>query len=69
MVGPPSENINSDGGFFISAQPSEANMTKGDPANILVFCIIIAFVSFVVYAAVQGRIEEKKSKNKDEGKK
>lgn len=44
-------------------------MTKGDPANILVFCIIIAFVSFVAYVAVQSRIEEKKNKSKEEDKK
>lgn len=43
-------------------------MTKGDPANILVLCIVITFVSFVLYVAIQNRIEEKKNKNKKEEK-
>lgn len=43
-------------------------MKSGDPANILVFCIIVAFVSFVVYVAVQSRIEEKKNKDKEQNK-
>ena len=40
-------------------------MTKGDPANIFVFCVIIVFVSFFVYVVVQSRIEEKKNKKED----
>lgn len=43
-------------------------MKSVDPANILVFCIIFAFTSFVVYIAVQNRIEEKKNKSKNEDK-
>ncbi len=37
-------------------------MKSEDPANVLVLCIVIAFVSFVVYVAVKSQIEEKKDK-------
>lgn len=70
MVGPPSEDNKFRRRFFyFPSNPRRQKMTKGDPANILVFCIIIAFVSFVVYVAVQSRIEEKKNKSKEEDKK
>ncbi|KJJ83943.1 hypothetical protein OMAG_002191 [Candidatus Omnitrophus magneticus] len=41
-------------------------MTKMDPANIVVFIIVFGFVSFVVYVAMQSRIEERKSKKEQE---
>jgi len=43
-------------------------MAKIDPANIVVFIIVVGFVSFVVYVAVQSRIEERKSKKEQENK-
>ncbi len=44
-------------------------MKSVDPANILVFCIVIIFVSLVAYVAVQSRLQEKKNKIKDGNKK
>ena len=37
-------------------------MLTTDPATILVVFIIITFVSFVIYVAVEGRKEEQRSK-------
>ncbi|MDD5005394.1 MAG: hypothetical protein PHS93_02695 [Candidatus Omnitrophica bacterium] len=44
-------------------------MLKVDPVNIFVFIIVVVFLSFVIYVAVQGRIEERKGKKEQENKK
>ena len=44
-------------------------MVKGDPANIIVLILVVSFFSFVIYVAVQSRIEERKSKKAQENKK
>ncbi len=43
-------------------------MVKGDPANIVVLIIVVGFFSFVIYVAIQSRIEERKSKKESENK-